>query len=928
MNIDFNKNIISQIFSCRPFLVIWFICISAIQYVFAQKQTLPSHEILLSKIENTFSDAQYDSSIYLSQQFLINSKNSTQYQLAKSWIARNQIKLGQFSKASQTIDSLLDLTQQLSQNLLINLLIDKSEIFLQRGYGENAAEIILKAEKMQEKSGIQETNLLAQLYTQKAIIYWNLGDFQPALEYAFNALANYKKASSYSALGEARLLNDIGLILMAQNSTDANTYFLKSKSIYTQLNKANTIEYANLLNNIAFYFKSQSMHKEAISIMDTVLMIRLKIYPSVHTNIAFTYASMANIYFEMKAYSSASEWIKKSLHLYQSLYSYKHPEIASAYNLLAQIDLEFQNPRQSIRHINQAIIANSYQFNDSLHLDANPNMGDINQLELMCSSLLLKAKSFEEVFNTEKPQLKYIKMAVASLSLADTVIWKLKNLRTNKNDKLRLSKWSSEIYLSLIRNHLLLSKFTKRHQYHHSKAFIYSERNKASILMSAIADANSKQFAGIPDSLIQKENFLKKEISFYEKELAKSKSSIESEKNIKQIFNYNTQYQKYITNLELKYPSYFQLKYQRDDKFSEQDAQHLLSNDEAMISYSIDDNNKVLYTFVLTKNKLRAFEQLLSFDFNRKISALRNSIVLHVKQVYQENAQELYKILLKNKIPSKVKTLYFIPDGRLSTIPLEALLTQSVSNSSGYSSLPYLLNNFNIAYHSSAILFCQKAQQKLDYKNTIRLVAPIEFSKIDNVQPADLPSTKEEVSEIALLFEKNLGKAYRYEYKKATEAILKSGDFDYSRIIHLATHGLVDENKPELSKIFLYPEANNSDDGLLYSGEIYNLKLNCDLITLSACQTGLGKITQGEGIIGLSRSLLYAGAKNILVSLWSVSDQSTYMLMKNFYTDLYTKENFQKGYSRSLRAAKLSIIKADAKFCDPYYWAAFTLIGK
>jgi CHAT domain-containing protein len=123
--------------------------------------------------------------------------------------------------------------------------------------------------------------------------------------------------------------------------------------------------------------------------------------------------------------------------------------------------------------------------------------------------------------------------------------------------------------------------------------------------------------------------------------------------------------------------------------------------------------------------------------------------------------------------------------------------------------------------------------------------------------------------------------------------------------------------------VFLRSDS-ESEDGNLYSGEIYNLHLNANLVTLSACQTGLGKISKGEGVIGLSRALVYAGARNIIVSFWSVADESTSELMTNFYQTLLQKQNV--SFSEGLRESKLELIRK-GKYAAPYYWAPFILIG-
>ena len=158
----------------------------------------------------------------------------------------------------------------------------------------------------------------------------------------------------------------------------------------------------------------------------------------------------------------------------------------------------------------------------------------------------------------------------------------------------------------------------------------------------------------------------------------------------------------------------------------------------------------------------------------------------------------------------------------------------------------------------------------------------------------------------------------------ASEALIKANNLKNYKYLHFATHGMVNESKPELSRVFLCPKGD--EDGSLFSGEIYNLKINADLVTLSACETGLGKIAEGEGIVGLSRSLMYAGAENLVVSLWQVADASTAQLMIDFYKEhLYHSEN--DLFSDDLRKAKLKLLNSE-NYYNPYYWAPFILVGK
>jgi len=186
-----------------------------------------------------------------------------------------------------------------------------------------------------------------------------------------------------------------------------------------------------------------------------------------------------------------------------------------------------------------------------------------------------------------------------------------------------------------------------------------------------------------------------------------------------------------------------------------------------------------------------------------------------------------------------------------------------------------------------------------------------------------LPYTREEVLGISKLYSAAQREIYLGD--QAREETVKSEKMDQFRYIHFASHGFIDESKPGRSGILLSRDAHSAEDGVLQMGEIMRLKLNADLVTLSACNTGLGKLMDGEGILGLTRAFFYAGARNITVSLWNVNDSSTSALMKVFY------ENLNRGLSKSaaLRQAKLTLLRGkEAAWRHPYYWAAFVLVGE
>ncbi len=160
----------------------------------------------------------------------------------------------------------------------------------------------------------------------------------------------------------------------------------------------------------------------------------------------------------------------------------------------------------------------------------------------------------------------------------------------------------------------------------------------------------------------------------------------------------------------------------------------------------------------------------------------------------------------------------------------------------------------------------------------------------------------------------------------ATRETAMGPDIEQYRILHFATHGLVDSEHPEWSAIVLSSVDRNGQitNGLMPLYDIYSLNLSADLTVLSACQTALGKDIKGEGLVGLTHGFLSAGSKSVVASLWKVDDRATAFLMVEFYDSM-----FQKGMSPStaLRSAKLKVMK-DKRWREPYFWAGFVLQGE
>jgi CHAT domain-containing protein len=184
-----------------------------------------------------------------------------------------------------------------------------------------------------------------------------------------------------------------------------------------------------------------------------------------------------------------------------------------------------------------------------------------------------------------------------------------------------------------------------------------------------------------------------------------------------------------------------------------------------------------------------------------------------------------------------------------------------------------------------------------------------------------LPRTRDEVQDIAALSPPERRRVY-LGAESTEDAVKRESLRDYRRL-HFATHSLTDEEFPSRSAVVLTVDNDPQEDGLLEVGEISELDMDCELVVLSACQTGRGQLFSGEGIVGLSRAFLIAGARSVVVSLWNVTDISTSQLMKSFYQQLVAGV----GNAAALRDAKLQMIGSTKEIKHPYYWAPFVMIG-
>lgn len=811
-------------------------------------------------------------------------------------------------------------------------------------------------EKADDKTRLYEIKNLT--YNNLAIFNWYAGNQQVAIDYLNQALlyldglektlGNFDKIYTTQKAGT---LNNLGLIYTDIDPKKAQLCYEQALVLYLKIYDSNHLKVAQAYNNLGLIYQAESLYETALIYFEKSLTIRKSKEGENHPNVAFLYRNLAHLYDlkdrqkNKRVYAESRQkslnLYQKALNIYREAYGEKHPEIASTFNQIGQLYLHNEDFKAAIEAFQLALIANISDFELKNQKD-NPEKNAIPyNAELLLNSLIFKSQSLLNCYNRRSLSNQDLKDALATLYTADSFLERVRNERNNKKDKLLLGQTAIVLYETAIESALLLAENTLQKQLYYESALYFAERSKSATLLEAIADANAKQFAGIPAPLLERERNLAAELTFLEQKLAGEKENEAQYRS--QILTLRQNYQNFIDSLENQYPTYYQLKYQNSSlQLAEIQAQ--LPTDTRLISFFEAEKNGRWYIFSIDKKKLEVFNLPKSEDFDKKVIGFRNALFFKNETLYKQLAYELYKELIPTALAKdRLSKWVLIPEVNLQTLPFEVLLksrvkSQEVENQTTI--YPYLFLEKTISYDYSIQLFfnrIEKTETRLDTNKNknIYLFAPVVFNFLDGQNQAalqNLPATAREVEEISKIFKQKNKQATIFTYQEASESAFKALQNQAIAYLHIATHGIVDVETPELSKIYFNQSQNLTanqtqtfaEDGFLFVGEIYNLKLDTELTVLSACQTGLGKKAKGEGLLGFSRALTYAGAKNLVLSFWNVADESTAILMQHFYRYLIEEE---LSASAALRKAKKQMLD-NQNFNLPYYWAAFVLIGQ
>lgn len=514
-------------------------------------------------------------------------------------------------------------------------------------------------------------------------------------------------------------------------------------------------------------------------------------------------------------------------------------------------------------------------------------------------------------------------------------------------------------------------------------AFHILERQRARTLLETLAAAHVDIRKGVSPTLVETERELQQEFSVQSQARIQLLSSKHTEKQVedlgRRIKDILDQYYSVEEQMRANSPAYAALTQPQPLRANEV-QQKLLDPDSLLLEYSLGEEHS--YVFAVTPDSLTAYQLpkrievealarkvyhfliVRSYIRSSETMLQRKTRILRADAAYAKAVTELGRLLLA-PVNAQMggKRLLIVSDGALQYVPFSILPDPG---SSAAHPVPLIFSHEIVNLPSASVLEVLRRQEaehkpakavavladpvftsrdaRVQAQRTASLEKERSESKMKDVVASDfsqdlltrsardigflslprLPFTRQEAD--AILAVTPTGEGLKAVDFQANRELSMSPDLANYRIVHLATHGLVDSEHPELSGLVLslVDQQGRRQNGFLGLEDIYNLDLPVEMVVLSACDTGLGKEISGEGLIGLTRGFMYAGAKRVVASLWSVDDVATAELMGRFY-----KGMLQEGQSPSaaLRQAQVEMWK-QKRWHDPYYWGAFVLQGE
>lgn len=877
---------------------------------------------------------------------------------------------GKFEAANKILEDLLTLLedQKADPKYFATTFQTKAKVVMNLGMYEKSMELARKSLSITLKS--KDSINIADSFNTIGINHYFLADFDSTTYYYEKSFEIKKKikTSDYdlavSAYNLAIVFEDLGQVDKAfELYKEAEENLLKSTNTKNFLSDV----YVGL-SHLSYYMGDINKAEEY---SEKAMDVGIKSYGEFNPNMTFVYMSYANVLESQGRVEEAIALLKKSLQIRKSTYGdfhrwtcEAHYDLASAYALMKDYDKAESLFKKAIEiggHIkSSSYLANAKNYLAKLYLDQEINLEEAEKLllegldknisiygpknEVVSENYRYLAQLFE-IKMEEKPFLEHLNRSLLSANYEPDSIQQVIAPIQALQSLMLLGEWYEDKYeqtsqleflnkwYELLDQQVALIKFIQKNfssdrskinlaneyrmvfekglnlcwnLYHKTKEYPYlekafelSETNRNTSLLNGLQDTKYKFYSGIPTDQLAFENQMKKELErvkmdlFYEKTDANPDKEMYSELLNRRIILGN-RLDSIHNSFDREFQKYRDLKH-NNEIIKISNVQEHLSKDTQMITYFLGEN--YLYTFCISRDSIN----LLRGDVAKKLVDQTNLLKQNLEERREVKvfSQNLYLFLLGQQIDPTKKNLIIIADNVLSYIPFEILQSNDHS---------YLLEDHNISYAGSARLFLELENEYYKYETPKQWAG---FSP-NYSDEKELLSASDEIESI---FKLTGGEKFMGEAASKKNYLENNQNFS---VLHLAMHGEINQNNSSYNKLLF-------KDGELTSSEIYTSNSKANMIILSACSTGLGKLEKGEGVMSMARAFHFSGISSVVMSLWKVPDVETKIIMVSFYK--YLKKG--KSKSEALRLAKLDYLKniSDKELLHPYYWSGFVISG-
>ncbi len=815
-------------------------------------------------------------------------------------------------------------------------------LYLNTARYTEAERVLLEIRQIKESSFPEEKASIAYTLSNLAAVKKQIAEYVEAEKLYKEAKSVYENEYGTDHIFYAAVINNMALLYQKMGNIEvARPLFVDAMRIYeSQIGKYNP-DYATALENLATLYLMEDNYAKAKELLEEALVIDEEILGKNHPLYSKTLHNLASIYEEEEQYDRARELYNSALEIEREVYGENHPSYASTLYNLGTLEQEMENYEEALVHFQKVVDIRKNLLGEN-HPDYAFSLYGLASIKHKTGDFEGARPIYQEVINK---YLQTIRDYFPALS------------ESEKSAFYSRIKPVFDSYMDYVIDFNLLNKGTAEDRQVLLGSIYDLQLATKALLLNASNKVKNRILSSGDQELVDlfrswttlKENIVKA--------YAMTKEELErSGLNIQQLESEANDLEKQLSLKSTAFAGEFE-----KQEINWQDVKSKLGpNETALEMIRVKKKMKtdsVLYVALLLSPEMEKPEMVVNPNGLRMESkgfkTYKNLIVYKLEDA---KSYPLFWKLIDEAIPDNTETLYLSSDGVINKVNVSTLFDANQKK--------YMVDKYKVRLLSNTRELVEDEPKQQENNNAEMFGFPA-FDM--DAQPkkeggslfdendmragfggdiSELPGTLEEVNNIEQILQGGSWKVNKYTMQNASEDQVKK--LVNPKILHVATHGFfledlksendevgIDSRNGRFNPLFrsglLLAGAQNTikgeeisgdEDGILTAYEAMNLNLDeTDLVVMSACETGLGEVKNGEGVYGLQRSFLVAGAGNLIMSLWKVNDATTQMLMSNFY------KNWFDGMNR-LDAFNEAIAKVRSEFKDPYYWGAFVMLGK